>query len=88
MTEPLKPCPFCGGRQIEDYGDILQCNSCGACGPFTRDELRGSPAALKWNHRATDATAPRRVGSPCECARCDHYRRWEAAIRQAIGDKP
>lgn len=61
MTEELKPCPFCGGRdlavewiELADRGEkrlehAVQCRGCGADGPSgrTREE-----AASLWNTRA------------------------------------
>lgn len=60
MTEKLKPCPFCGGTDIEvessDYGGpYVFCNDCGALGPPTRwtDETADDHARARalWNTR-------------------------------------
>jgi Lar family restriction alleviation protein len=58
MTETLKPCPFCGGADIDTHfsldgaGNVTTgCLTCGASGPETStpDEAKGAEA---WNRRA------------------------------------
>lgn len=60
----LKPCPFCGSRDVEPdaAGNILAanesqwiiCNNCGASGPIANvvaGELEGKSADTLWNER-------------------------------------
>jgi Lar family restriction alleviation protein len=67
MTETLKPCPFCGGTDIDTHfsldgaGNVTTgCMDCGASGPETAtpDEEKGAEA---WNRRALDAGSVREV---------------------------
>lgn len=56
MTKPLKPCPFCGSRDVElqRLGDayrrffMVVCDVCEAEGPIARSSTRASEA---WNTR-------------------------------------
>jgi Lar family restriction alleviation protein len=56
MTEELKPCPFCGGTDVEaiDQQGVawVLCKSCSVDGPFgsTAEE-----ATAVWNHRPSPA---------------------------------
>jgi hypothetical protein len=50
----LKPCPFCGTEPTLFGSDMLQCEGCGATGPYTKDELRGADPAVRWNRRVLD----------------------------------
>lgn len=51
----LKPCPFCGGSQVEIYspykGVYKVICLCGACGASSPDEKK---AYMYWNRRAGD----------------------------------
>ena len=56
--QPLLPCPFCDGSQVETLFDMAYCNysvgcSCGASGPScqTKDQ-----AIAAWNRRAGGST--------------------------------
>lgn len=53
--DKLKPCPFCGGEEIEKLpcidGILLHCNYCEADVSF-RDDLEESQAVTMWNNRA------------------------------------
>lgn len=59
-SEPLRPCPFCGGTpELKDwkfaweYGTIIKCSSCEAC--ISEGVVGGngwhSRAIEKWNRR-------------------------------------
>ena len=48
MTE-LKPCPFCGSKNVADMNGWVQCLNCNATGPDNFDHLRAIEA---WNRRA------------------------------------
>ena len=53
MTE-LKPCPFCGSRDVESWGKywvVVVCLACGARGP---SEV-GAAAIAAWNERSDNA---------------------------------
>lgn len=55
----LKPCPFCGSKNLVDHGEIntwISCEDCGAEGPLRRDDLweTKAEAAEAWNRRADD----------------------------------
>ncbi len=62
MSEPLKPCPFCGGEQTSLHGNYgLRCSVCGAKGPcfltrkseLTRKYVMSEKEAIAaWNRRA------------------------------------
>jgi hypothetical protein len=43
MSEELKPCPFCGGPNVERYMAGIECADCGA----------RAPDDLTWNKRAS-----------------------------------
>ena len=73
MTDHLKPCPFCGGSNIEvreakdaDWQYVAHCMSCGAEGPFVSTEPGRTPhttarakAGVEWNTRPVeDAMQP------------------------------
>lgn len=50
----LKPCPFCGSKNVVNVRYIGwegQCNDCGAEGPIGRDQ---EDSATRWNVRAQD----------------------------------
>ena len=54
MNEELKPCPFCGGSEIEckhdgDGNFWHHCKSCDATGPFLNK--RSDEEELSWNTR-------------------------------------
>ena len=58
--DELKPCPFCGGLQIELISSInwdgepifyIHCDGCGCSGPTT---LTIDSAIAAWNRRAED----------------------------------
>lgn len=57
MIEELKPCPFCGGADIEyhEYTDVTgyRCVQCEAAGPYTEYRTK-EKAAILWNTRTTD----------------------------------
>lgn len=50
MTK-LRPCPFCGSTNVEEWGNYVRCNDCLADGPFI---YGAEEAAGKWNKRSTD----------------------------------
>ena len=72
MATELKPCPFCGGNDldcafytIDDYSDRrteIQCRDCGATGPIIQvhDTFMGSnypgPTRDAWNRRTPEET--------------------------------
>ena len=81
MSENLKPCPFCGSRDVdvfdaggEPYGPsqpYVHCNNCCADSKMC-DSLDKAIAA--WNRRAIDVDALREVVYELECAyRSDDY---------------
>lgn len=58
MSKDLKPCPFCGGKDLSIYikgiGDkkyAMCCNTCGARGGRKPDKKR---ATEEWNRRANN----------------------------------
>lgn len=55
----LKPCPFCGSKNIADHGKYntwINCIDCGAEGPIRGVELwkTKEDAIEAWNRRASD----------------------------------
>lgn len=53
MDQELKPCPFCGGTDLDlvDIGEgftAIACNTCDAFGPMGPGE---EGAAAEWNER-------------------------------------
>ena len=56
MDEDLKPCPFCGGTELEildiDEGFCaVACETCDAFGPMG---MGPEGAREEWNHRAVE----------------------------------
>jgi len=55
MNDELKPCPFCGGEQVEMYSpfqDVYRVVCiCGACGALSHTQEK---AAAAWNRRYDD----------------------------------
>lgn len=53
MSEQLKPCPFCGGKDVETRTSsmswLVDCYTCDARGPLCGSEDR---AIEEWNDRA------------------------------------
>lgn len=57
MESPeLKPCPFCGSKEVEVYrpeaaawSAVITCNACMAWGPEAKEN---EDAAERWNSRA------------------------------------
>jgi len=72
-TNELKPCPFCGSKNVTAFArtcnkdskynpadrafPIVRCRECGACSEG-RDWSEPITAITKWNERATKATQP------------------------------
>lgn len=50
MSEPLLPCPFCGGSELET-GSFVQCMACNGFGPQT-------DLPVSWNTRHPSAPDP------------------------------
>jgi hypothetical protein len=59
MTTELKPCPFCGGTDLEDLTAYVYCSECRCCGPGEND---GTDGVELWN------AAPRRDDIPVAVA--------------------
>ena len=68
MNEELKPCPFCGGKNLQKWSGMdnedkrstyrLSCLSCGASGPYydeSRDVFGLDEVIKAWNTRAAAA---------------------------------
>lgn len=63
MTEQLKPCPFCGGNNMDieeftidfafDIGYIIRCRDCG-CTLKSIENNSEQKAIEAWNRRAND----------------------------------
>lgn len=56
MSEELKPCPFCGGREIsvkhDDGIHWLRCDTCEATGPtLTKYHGEEGEPCVDWNTR-------------------------------------
>lgn len=68
MSEPLKPCPFCG----HDASMFGVCGVvkviCSNCGASTGPRLSIQGAIEDWNRRAIDVDALREVVDELECA--------------------
>jgi len=56
-TEELKPCPFCGGRELEIGALGVECNECDAVGPSGKDGLDMLSTIAAWNRRVAEADA-------------------------------
>lgn len=65
-AEALKPCPFCGGTDINPAGcstsdgDVAVCGDCGADGPHPENKHNGTviaDGAEMWNRRAESPPA-------------------------------
>jgi hypothetical protein len=56
MTEPLKPCPFCGSKPVETFLQISCRNEFCAAGPAVSISVRGSKAKTRaaWNSRRAE----------------------------------
>lgn len=57
MNEELKPCPFCGSKNIRIWGGgntfpYVECSNCIAS---TASELTRVEAVKNWNRRSKDA---------------------------------
>lgn len=57
MNEELKPCPFCGNKNIRIWGGentfpYVECSNCIAS---TASELTREEAIKNWNRRSKDA---------------------------------
>jgi Lar family restriction alleviation protein len=81
MSNPLKPCPFCGGdgavAELFEAGDWLP--SCRVCGVTGRAEASREAAIAAWNHRpAEDA-----LRAEMEQVRAERYA-CEAAWSEAL----
>lgn len=59
MIDELKPCPFCGSKNVElKINGLVQCYHCTACVVFITDELKKgfdpnwlTSAVENWNRR-------------------------------------
>lgn len=62
MSE-LSPCPFCGGRDVVRLKKCVQCNDCGAQGPYTSEDADDDKCEQDWNarHAGEDTEAARRM---------------------------
>ena len=49
MRNKLKPCPFCGSKNVADMNGWVQCLNCNASGPDNYDHLKAVEA---WNKRS------------------------------------
>ncbi len=77
MSE-LKPCPFCGGSNLEacsGAGGYIICKDCDAYGPA----LSGAAAEDAWNKRAR---VPEPPVIPCEIPGCSNEAVYEAWWRK------
>ena len=61
MTNDLKPCPFCGSKDVgvyEDiygnYANILKCVLCRTCNCRTSARRNENEVVEAWNRRAED----------------------------------
>lgn len=53
MKMNLKPCPFCGGSDIQSQADFVHCSDCGAQIDYScEDEPLRLTAIAAWNRRA------------------------------------
>ena len=48
--EGLKPCPFCGGKPARAK-KYVRCEDCGACGPYTSEDIDDDQCVQDWNTR-------------------------------------
>jgi Lar family restriction alleviation protein len=57
MSEPLKPCPFCGHKaELYDATPHLNWAHCLGCGAETDEYDTMAEAVAAWNRRAGDPT--------------------------------
>lgn len=68
MSEPLKPCPFCGHDAIVFGVCGVAKVICSNCGASTGPRLSLQGAIEDWNRRAIDVDALREVVDELECA--------------------
>ena len=59
MTEKLKPCPFCGGRAVEDHWEGFMDESfykikCFKCEGQTKEYRKYEQAIEAWNRRVNE----------------------------------
>jgi Lar family restriction alleviation protein len=68
MNDDLKPCPFCGSTDLEQFDNdwgwpVVSCNKCKASGPIPQDatasdDMLRSVAVVLWNTRAREDAQP------------------------------
>jgi hypothetical protein len=51
----LLPCPFCGGTELHDMAEYINCSACDADGPFVQAFTEGCHHE-KWNARSLSAS--------------------------------
>ena len=60
--QQLKPCPFCGSDNVDDWETHVRCHKCGARGPWQWHVEGEDPMVISanaWNTRAADAEVER-----------------------------
>lgn len=70
MSEPLKPCPFCGGAAETGFedghnGGHVRCTECGVTGPVWSNNT--DTAVEAWNQRAERLDRPAGLSSTPRC---------------------
>ena len=60
MKPKIKPCPFCGGKNLKHGGNYVDCLTCGGQMYAEQDDDQGTGALRKWNRRVLVTEPPKR----------------------------
>lgn len=72
----LKPCPFCGLKEVSEYKTYVGCNRCNADGPTTMHDNQVELWNLRHSERTPAEEAVLRAAVACRRAGSNNWAAW------------